>query len=59
MRWFGTAVDIHDVHELSEARDLLAKELSHRIKNIFAVVSGLVALAVRKQPEVKRFRRAS
>ena len=55
VRWFGTAVDIHDVHELSEARDLLAKELSHRIKNIFAVVSGLVALAVRKRPEVQDF----
>jgi PAS domain S-box-containing protein len=55
VRWFGTAVDIHDVHELSEARDLLAKELSHRIKNIFAVVSGLIALAVRKKPEVSVF----
>lgn len=54
-RWFGTAVDIHDVHELSETRDLLAKELSHRIKNIFAVVSGLISLSIRKNPEVKEF----
>lgn len=54
-RWFGTAVDIHDVHEVSEARDLLAKELSHRIKNIFAVVSGLVSLSARRRPELKGF----
>ncbi|MEO6388193.1 MAG: PAS domain-containing protein [Croceibacterium sp.] len=54
-RWFGTAVDIHDLYAASEARDLLAKELSHRIKNIFAVVSGLVSLSVRKQPEHKAF----
>ena len=55
VRWFGTAVDIHDLYAASEARDLLAKELSHRIKNIFAVVSGLISLSVRKRPEVKEF----
>jgi PAS domain S-box-containing protein len=55
VRWFGTAVDIHEAHELSESRDLLAKELSHRIKNIFAVVAGLVSLAMRKQPESREF----
>jgi PAS domain S-box-containing protein len=54
-RWFGTAVDIHDLHAVSESRDLLAKELSHRIKNIFAVVSGLISMSVRKHPEVKDF----
>ena len=55
VRWFGTAVDIHEVHELSESRDLLSKELSHRIKNIFAVVASLVSLSVRKRPEFKPF----
>jgi len=55
VRWFGTAVDIHDLYAASEARDLLAKELSHRIKNIFAVVSGLISLSVRKRPNVKDF----
>ena len=55
VRWFGTAVDIHDLYAASEARDLLAKELSHRIKNIFAVVSGLISMSVRKNPEVADF----
>jgi PAS domain S-box-containing protein len=55
IRWFGTAVDIHDLYAASEARDLLAKELSHRIKNIFAVVSGLISMSVRKHPEVADF----
>jgi PAS domain S-box-containing protein len=55
VRWFGTAVDIHDLYAASESRDLLAKELSHRIKNIFAVVSGLVSMSVRKHPEVRDF----
>ncbi len=55
VRWFGTVIDIDKAHRLSEARDLLASELSHRIKNIFAVVSGLIALRSRGKPEVKGF----
>jgi PAS domain S-box-containing protein len=55
VRWFGTAVDVHDAHELSESRDLLARELSHRIKNIFAVVASLVSLSMRKRPEYREF----
>jgi len=55
VRWFGTAVDIHDAHQLSESRDLLARELSHRIKNIFAVVASLVSLSMRKRPEFRQF----
>ena len=48
--WFGAAVDIDDLQTVSDSRDLLARELSHRIKNIFAVVSGLVAIRSRKHP---------
>ncbi|WP_347302945.1 PAS domain-containing protein [Croceibacterium sp. TMG7-5b_MA50] len=55
VRWFGTATDIDSVHRQSESRDLLARELSHRIKNIFAVVAGLISLSARKQPQHKSF----
>ena len=55
IRWFGTAVDIDEVHKLSEARDLLSRELAHRIKNIFAVVIGLVSLEARRLPEHRDF----
>lgn len=53
--WFGAAVDIDDLHTLSENRDLLARELSDRIKNIFAVVSGLVSMRARGRQELKGF----
>lgn len=46
-RWFGTCTDIEEMKRSEEARDLLANELSHRIKNIFAVVGGLVSLTAR------------
>jgi two-component sensor histidine kinase len=40
---------------MEEARELLARELSHRIKNIFAVVGGLAALSARGHPEAASF----
>lgn len=54
-RWFGTCTDIHDQRSLAESQSLLSRELSHRIKNIFSVVSGLVALSARRYPEAGEF----
>lgn len=54
-RWFGTVTDIDEVRAALEERDLLANELSHRIKNIFAVVIGLATLKARKSPEHEPF----
>ena len=51
LRWFGTVTDIDEVRNALEERDLLSKELAHRIKNIFAVVIGLASLQARKSPE--------
>lgn len=52
-RWFGTCTDIHEHKKTSEERELVAHELSHRIKNIFAVIAGLIALSARSHPEIK------
>ena len=54
-RWVGTIIDIDDAHRLSESRDLLARELSHRIKNIFAVVASLITLSARRDPDLRYF----
>lgn len=50
IRWFGTNTDIHEQRQLSESRDVLSRELSHRIKNIFSVISGLIGLESRAHP---------
>ena len=34
-----------------EEREIISQELSHRIKNIFAVIAGLVGFAARARPE--------
>ena len=54
-RWFGTCTDIDDLKRSDQAKELLSQELSHRIKNIFAVVSALIALSARQYPEAKGF----
>ena len=55
IRWIGTCTDIHDTKQLSAQNELLTRELSHRIKNIFAVISGLIGLSARTDPAQKAF----
>ncbi|HEY0234618.1 MAG TPA: PAS domain-containing protein [Afipia sp.] len=53
VRWYGTSSDIDAPKRLEEQRELVSHELDHRIKNLFALVNGLVSLSVREQPEHK------
>ncbi len=56
VRWIGTCTDIDDAKRTAEQNELLSRELSHRIKNIFQVVTGLISLSARRAgPEVKAF----
>jgi PAS domain S-box-containing protein len=53
VRWFGTCTDIHDSKMVAQEREVVAQELSHRIKNIFSVIIGLISLAGRAKPEIR------
>lgn len=54
-RWFGSCTDIHDRRMALAMMETLSHELSHRIKNIFAVVTSLIALSVRNEPAAAPF----
>ena len=54
-RWIGTCTDIDAAKRNSEQLEILSRELSHRIKNIFAVIGGLVGLSARRFPEARGF----
>ena len=54
-RWVGTCTDIDERKRLAEEREIVSHELSHRIKNIFSVISGLLAFSARNRPEVSGF----
>lgn len=55
IRWIGTCTDIHEQKEHAQQNEILGRELSHRIKNIFAVVSGLIGMSARRQKEHRAF----
>ncbi|UMY15529.1 PAS domain-containing protein [Methylobacterium organophilum] len=57
IRWIGTCTDIDAAKRVAEQNELLNRELSHRIKNIFAIISGLIRLSARRDPAVKDFAR--
>jgi PAS domain S-box-containing protein len=46
-RLLGTIIDITDRRRDEEVRQLLVQELNHRVKNLFAMTSGMVALTAR------------
>lgn len=52
-RWIGTCTDIQEQKADSERLEVLSRELNHRIKNIFAVIGGLIAMTIRSKPEFK------
>lgn len=57
IRWVGTCTDIHEHKQIAKQNEILSRELSHRIKNIFAVLSGLIGLSARQSPDMKGFAR--
>lgn len=53
VRWIGTCTDIHESKMMAEENEVLSRELSHRIKNIFAVINGLIGMSARQHPELR------
>ncbi|WP_312365543.1 PAS domain-containing protein [Ensifer sp.] len=54
-RWYGTCTDIHDAKMAAAEREVVAHELSHRIKNIFSVLSSIISLSARSNPDAQPF----
>lgn len=47
LRWIGTCTDIEDQKRAALENEILSQELSHRIKNIFAIIASLISLTAR------------
>ena len=54
-RWIGTCIDIDESKRNVQQTELLSRELSHRIKNIFAVIAGLIGLSTYRDPVNEEF----
>jgi two-component sensor histidine kinase len=44
--------DISDIVELEQDRELLVRELNHRVKNLFSMLSGMIELTARNSTDV-------
>lgn len=53
LRWYGSSSDIHDEKLAALLQDMVAGELDHRLKNLFALINGLVNISAREMPEYK------
>jgi two-component system CheB/CheR fusion protein len=47
LQWYGTNTDVDELRRAEEKQDLLLKEMDHRVKNLFAIVGGIVNLSAR------------
>jgi PAS domain S-box-containing protein len=47
-RWIGTCTDIDDAKRAADQNEILTQELSHRIKNIFAIIASLIRISARR-----------
>ena len=52
IRWVGTCTEIDEQKKIAELNAVLSRELSHRIKNIFAVIGGIVGITARQYPQI-------
>jgi two-component system CheB/CheR fusion protein len=51
-RMVGAAIDMTAEYALADARGLMLREMNHRVKNLFAVVSGMITAAGRSHDDV-------
>ncbi len=55
IRWIGTMTDINEAKLVETERELIARELDHRVKNLFAIVNALINLTQREVHSEQHF----
>jgi len=55
---FGIFLDVSDRKQAEERQELLAGEMSHRVKNLLAIASGLTAITARSSASVPEMARS-
>lgn len=54
-RLIGAAIDVTPEYMLSEARALMLREMNHRVKNLFAIVGGMLSAGARVHDDVRSY----
>lgn len=56
--YFAVSRDLTWMKRVEEDRDLRSLEMSHRLKNVFTLINGLVTVSARSEPSVQPYARA-
>ncbi|WP_343527096.1 chemotaxis protein CheB [Sphingomonas sp.] len=51
-RMVGVSIDVTAEYAIAETRELMLREMNHRVKNLFAIISGIVSAAARSHDDV-------
>ena len=54
-RLIGVSIDVTPEYALAENRELMLREMNHRVKNLFAIISGMISVGARSHTDVKSF----
>ena len=54
-KFIGVTIDITADRALLEQRELMIREMNHRVKNLFSVISAMVSIAAREADKVEEF----
>ncbi|PXA99129.1 chemotaxis protein [Nostoc sp. 3335mG] len=54
-RLVGASIDVTPEYAVAETRELMLREMNHRVKNLFAVIAGMITIAARSHGEVRDF----
>ncbi|WP_242416698.1 CheR family methyltransferase [Sphingomonas panni] len=54
-RLVGVSIDVTPEYALAETRELMLREMNHRVKNLFAVIAGMITMAARSHDDLRTF----
>ena len=54
-RMVGVSIDVTPEYAVAETRELMLREMNHRVKNLFAIIGGMVSTAARSHDDVRTF----
>ncbi|GAB0116297.1 chemotaxis protein CheB [Acidisoma sp. 7E03] len=54
-RMIGVSIDVTSEYAVAETRELMLREMNHRVKNLFAIIGGMVTAAARSHSDVPTF----
>lgn len=54
-RIVGVCIDVSPEYALAETRDLMLREMNHRVKNLFAIIGGMISAGARTHRDIGIF----